>query len=338
MNVVTHQLLEPLGGRPPILHTHCRLAYGSVLSNAGRWGEAEAEILEAIGPTASRSLGHRTEAIARLAELRVHQGRIEEAMELLAPYEDSLAACGPLVLVHLQRGEPDLAVATASRGLRQLVGDVMRRGPLLSLLVRAEIACGDLDAAGAAANELATMVEGRESRALRARRDLAAAEVAVARADIAAAVASFESALAQLAGDIHPLLSGVAHLELAEVLASSDDRTTAAAIGEARAALSLFDRLGARSYADRTSAFLRQLGAPAKARPHTDPGALDVLTNREAEVLALLREGKTNREIAERLYITPKTAEHHVGRILTKLGVRTRAEAAAVASAAALPK
>jgi DNA-binding NarL/FixJ family response regulator len=50
-------------------------------------------------------------------------------------------------------------------------------------------------------------------------------------------------------------------------------------------------------------------------------------------VLELVREGLTNAEIGERLYISPKTAEHHVGRVLTKLGVRTRAEAAAVAAA-----
>ena len=53
-------------------------------------------------------------------------------------------------------------------------------------------------------------------------------------------------------------------------------------------------------------------------------------------MLALLPQGLSNSEIADRLFISAKTAEHHVGRILTKLGVRTRAEAAAVAAAAAL--
>ena len=49
-------------------------------------------------------------------------------------------------------------------------------------------------------------------------------------------------------------------------------------------------------------------------------------------MLRLLGEGLSNREIAERLFISPKTAEHHVGRIYGKLGVSSRAEAAAYAA------
>jgi DNA-binding NarL/FixJ family response regulator len=60
------------------------------------------------------------------------------------------------------------------------------------------------------------------------------------------------------------------------------------------------------------------------------------LTPREAEVLDGLRRGDSNAEIAAHLYLSPKTVEHHVGRVLAKLGARTRAEAAAMASAAAV--
>lgn len=63
----------------------------------------------------------------------------------------------------------------------------------------------------------------------------------------------------------------------------------------------------------------------------TDPGAELGLTPREREVLALVAEGRTNREIGERLFMAEKTASVHVSRILAKLDVRGRTEAAAVA-------
>lgn len=63
------------------------------------------------------------------------------------------------------------------------------------------------------------------------------------------------------------------------------------------------------------------------AAPSSDP-ALGTLTGREAEVLRCLAEGRTDREIAQALTISPRTVETHVGAILHKLGARSRAEAA----------
>jgi DNA-binding CsgD family transcriptional regulator len=58
-------------------------------------------------------------------------------------------------------------------------------------------------------------------------------------------------------------------------------------------------------------------------------GPADVLSRRELEVLAMIAQGATNTEIAERLVIAPSTVESHVKRILRKLGARNRTEAAA---------
>ncbi len=127
-------------------------------------------------------------------------------------------------------------------------------------------------------------------------------------------------------------MRGTISLELAELLAPDDP---AAATVEAGLALSTFDRLGATVLADRTNALLRSLGTRSRGSGRPPATAVQGLTGREAEVLALVTEGLTNAEIGSRLYISAKTAEHHVGHVLAKLGVRSRAEAAAVATAAA---
>jgi DNA-binding NarL/FixJ family response regulator len=81
---------------------------------------------------------------------------------------------------------------------------------------------------------------------------------------------------------------------------------------------------------DEASAVLRDLGG---VTGFPAPGPRD-LTRRETEVLALIAEGMSNAQIAQALVISQKTAGHHVSRILSKLGVRNRAEAAAFAARA----
>ncbi|GHD44275.1 helix-turn-helix transcriptional regulator [Streptomyces galbus] len=96
-----------------------------------------------------------------------------------------------------------------------------------------------------------------------------------------------------------------------------------------RLVLAVAEHLGARPLADAATrlaqrARLPALGGAAPADPHG-------LTNREREVLRLVCAGRTNRQIAEELFISPKTAGVHVSHILGKLGVSGRGEAAALA-------
>ncbi|MGX4689078.1 response regulator [Streptomyces sp. JNUCC 63] len=68
--------------------------------------------------------------------------------------------------------------------------------------------------------------------------------------------------------------------------------------------------------------------------PEEEPDALPGLTDREREILALIGEGLTNRQIGQRLYLAEKTVKNHISRLLAKLGVERRVQAAVIATQA----
>jgi two-component system, NarL family, response regulator DevR len=68
--------------------------------------------------------------------------------------------------------------------------------------------------------------------------------------------------------------------------------------------------------------------------PEPEPDALPGLTDREREILALIGEGLTNRQIGQRLYLAEKTVKNHISRLLAKLGVERRIQAAVIATQA----
>jgi DNA-binding CsgD family transcriptional regulator len=101
-----------------------------------------------------------------------------------------------------------------------------------------------------------------------------------------------------------------------------DEAALAEALGTAR-------RLGAEPLTRRVMGRMRELGMRVPRGPRTTTRAnLAGLTARQLEVLALISEGLTNAEIADRLVVSQRTAEHHVAAVLAKLGTPTRREAA----------
>jgi DNA-binding NarL/FixJ family response regulator len=304
----------------------CRAVYAGFLITTGQWKEAERELEAALDEASRLPIPSRTIAPPiRLADLRLRQGRFEEAARLLAGLEDRPAALAPVVALHLARGEADLAAEKVERRLESASGEKeVLTAPLQAIRAEVELARSNLAAAREAiveAAELAARV-GRDD--LVARADVLSAHLARLSGEVSDP-AVLEAAVERFSELGMPLEEADARLELARALAA---QRLQLAIEQGRAALAGFERLGARSHADRAAALLRELGAPGRKAPRTGTA----LTKREREVLALLRDGLSNAEIAERLVISPRTAEHHVRSILAKLGLRNRAEAAAYAA------
>jgi ATP/maltotriose-dependent transcriptional regulator MalT len=306
------------------LASWCRAIYAHFLMASGRWAEAEREFEAALDEFRDLAETDPLTGLAGLAQLRIRQGRLEEAGQLLAGSEDRPGAAAAMVSLHLARGEVELAAQRLEQRLQGTGEGDAYSAPLFALHGAVEIARGRADDARFAADVL-------ERLAGRLGRDDLVAVAELQRAQVARLaqqepnVPALERAAESFARLELPLEEGEARVELARALA--EDRAELA-IESGRAGLAIFERLGATRHADEAAGLLRELGAPGRPAPRA-PGEL---TRRETEVLELLAAGLSNPEIAERLVISPKTAEHHVGRVLGKLGVRNRAEAAAYAA------
>ncbi len=136
-------------------------------------------------------------------------------------------------------------------------------------------------------------------------------------------------------------LARVRHRLAAALLDTGGEDERARATELLRLAGTVARHLGARPLADAVDLLGRRarltLGrAAGPERVPADPAEALGLTSRERDVLRLVSDGRTNRQIAEELFISPKTASVHVSSILAKLGVSGRGEAAAVAHRLAL--
>ncbi|TMC11119.1 MAG: hypothetical protein E6J41_06875 [Chloroflexi bacterium] len=248
------------GLQQPILTAHCRETLGGLLAVAGRWEEAETELRRAIEATACA--GHRAAAAAHLALLRVHQGRLDEAAELLHGQEDRPEVAAALARIQDARDELELAASTLRQTLLDHEGNLLLSAPLLGHLVDVERRRGDIEAADRAAVRLESIARALDSPEVAATALLGRGRVCQARGEDGGP--ALLAALHELQGLERPHLRAEVHLALAEVRSVDPEAATA----DAREALALFTGLGARRDADRAAAVLRSLGVTAR----TDAG------------------------------------------------------------------
>jgi ATP/maltotriose-dependent transcriptional regulator MalT len=312
----------------PFLYAECRIYYGSVLAAKGRWDEAERELRVGLRITDVACPGLYAKALIRLAALRVRQGRLEEADQLLsrlrAGVEGEAEEVLSLAALHLARGDALAASRNLEQRLHRLADHRLYLATALDLLIEAYVACGHRDAATATVTRLVDLVAPVHTDRLDALVAGARGRVAIAWGDSGAAIAHLETALEGWSRLEFPFEAARSRLQLGQLLAPSNPEV---AVDHARRALATFEALGACLEANQVAAFLRCLGVTPRTG-HRDVG---MLTRREQEVLRLLGAGLPNPEIAKRLHISRKTASHHVSNILTKLNLRNRAEAAACA-------
>jgi ATP/maltotriose-dependent transcriptional regulator MalT len=305
-------LAETWGGRQ--LVGICRSAYGNVLATNGDWEAAELELTAAVGDLQRSRAGMAAGGLARLGELRLRQGRLDEARDLFTEaggHQRAIIGLGVLALVS---GDPAAAADAAERGLRRAAaGGELDRLPALELLVRARAALGELDAAAEAYAELEHIAADLGTPYVRGRARLAAGRLAAARADNEDARRAFEDAVDLLVESGAGYEAALARLDLAGALAAlGRDQRAADEEASGRAALAA-------------------LGVRGPQRP-----AVAELTPREVEILRLAAQGLSDAEIAERLVLSQHTVHRHVANVRTKLRLPSRTAAVAYAARAGL--
>ena len=260
-----------------------------------------------------------------LGELDRRGGDLEAAQSAVARALDELEVCTDDVMRIARVSAVGLSVE-ADRALR--ARDLREPETEADALARAGIHLDRLEAAaeGGGPVERAWLAVG-------------AAESA--RAQGAGSASLWNAAAEQWEGLERRYCVALSRWREAEALAGEDDRTKAA--GVAAEAVAAAADLGAGWLADELQGLIARArldigatvereGVTTDAVPQTDGEALPFgLTPRELQVLALIAEGATNRQIGAALYMAEKTASVHVSRILSKLGVRSRTQAAAMA-------
>jgi LuxR family transcriptional regulator, maltose regulon positive regulatory protein len=304
----------------------CRAEYGAIDLWRGHWERADSLLESSVADFARSRPAMVGGALVELAELRRRQGRTEEAEHLLKRAGSTSTALTVRARLALDAGEPGRASELVARALRGLPDSSrLDRVPALELGVRAAAAAGEPGEAQPALEELGTLSATARTEPLRAAVELAGGVLAAAAGDHERARPLLEDAADRYERCGGPFEAAEARAELAETLLALSRPEEAGR--EAAAAIQQLEALGAPA----TGLAFEVLAAARGA-----DGGFGAVTAREREVLGLLAEGLTNRQIAERLMISEHTVHRHVTNLLAKLDAPSRAAAVAEAMRAGL--
>jgi DNA-binding CsgD family transcriptional regulator/tetratricopeptide (TPR) repeat protein len=157
---VAHRFIARYGC--PFLYARCRTIYGGLLVATGDWAGGERELLAAMDMSAGAGARIAADVAARLADLRLRQGRLEEAETLLREWQGEGRTAVSVAAVRLARGDAAGAVAVLQRRLHDAMTGPVETAAGLALLVRARLARGELAEATAAADVLSELAgDGR---------------------------------------------------------------------------------------------------------------------------------------------------------------------------------
>jgi ATP/maltotriose-dependent transcriptional regulator MalT len=302
----------------------CRLHRCEVASLRGEWASAEQEALRVAEELAPFGDYLVAEGEYLAGEIRRRRGEYDAAESAFRRAHQLGHDPQPgLALLRLAQRD---AHGAAGQLRLALIGGPRQPLPharLLAAHVQAELEAGDPGLAARSVEELAELARGSKSRLLWGLLALSHGRLLLASDDIEGAVPLLREAATTFYQLECPYEVAQVRLLLGAAARRSGDEETA--VLELEAAAATFDRLGARPDADHAAALLQRAGS-------TDPvGNVGGLSDREVEVLRLVSQGLSNRDIAARLVLSEHTVRRHLSNIFRKVGVGSRAGATAFA-------
>jgi DNA-binding CsgD family transcriptional regulator/tetratricopeptide (TPR) repeat protein len=283
---------------------------------------SEIQLASRLDPVLVLGLLHSAMGACAEAEERLQFVRDEMLRLRLLDYLMEPAAA--LARLRLADGRADDAVKITDEPISILVskGIWVWATDVAPARVRALAAAGRVDEAAGLTEAFAHGLRGREAAAPKAALVLCQATLAEARGELARAAALFHRTAAAWQALPRPYDA---------LLARERQASCLVALGQAEAGLGLAHQvysgltdLGARGDALRVMRTLRQLGSQVRRPGSGRPGYGDQLSPRELDVVRLLVGGRTNRDIAQELFLSPKTVARHVESARHKLGAASR--------------